>query len=104
MSADQFCGRCSGFIPAPGRVYGYVGKFCMCGQGHVEQNKPLHDALKRIVDSQPAPNPPAALPTMSADHFVIWLRGYLASTGGECLTKGDFKTIAAKLDTVGGPK
>lgn len=99
---DRHCVRCGGLIPVPGRVYGYVGKFCTCDQAHVEQNKPLQDALKRIVDAAPVPKPATPTPpAMSADHFVIWLRGFLAGISDEST---EVKAIAAKLDTVGGPK
>ena len=39
---------------------------------------------------------------MTGDQFVIWLRGYIAAGGTG--TAGDWKTLAAKLDTLGGPK
>lgn len=78
--------------------------------------KVMDDLKKQGITSGPigvapaptpvAPKPPAPpAPAMTPAEFVVWLRGVIAAHGGaENMGQGAMQVIAAKLDTLGGPK
>lgn len=64
----------------------------------------LQEAFERISSTPlptigPPPPEPAPKP-MTAAEFVHWLRGYFAAGHTHNLTQGDWKAIAALLQTV----
>ena len=89
----MLCDRCNSPFQSP---YGPV-----IGRPPVP---PLDDARLKELLAQPGQIVAMPASLMTGDQFVIWLRGYIASCSVDTLTKGDWKVIAAKLDTLGGPK
>lgn len=127
------CQACGGFIGEPGKVYGYAGKWCSCihpgpfpglspfqpgllplkpDEYEEIRRKAIDDLMKQPpgrIEIGPPPAPmtitPPTSPAMTPAEFVVWLRGYLSAYGTPAsMTQGDWKHIAAKLDTLGGPK
>lgn len=80
---------------------GSLGFACMCASPPRVPAYPIGEPPR--VPCAPLGPPPTVMEArMTGDHFVIWLRGYIAAGGTG--TVGDWKTLAAKLDTLGGPK
>lgn len=126
------CQVCGGAVAAPGEVTGFVGQWCTClsrygtkvppalppvpAEWEEIRRKAIDDLVKQgsvggSIGPLPAPTPAASKPptptspAMTPAEFVIWLRGYLSAYGTPAnMTQGDWKVIAAKLDTLGGPK
>jgi hypothetical protein len=98
------CQNCEGLIAEPGKAYSYAGKFCTC-----PKSRPY--TLADLAKMQPGPiqvipHEPQCVPVVNnwvphtPEHFVIWMRGYIASCAVENQTKGDWKTIAEVLKLI----
>lgn len=113
------CQTCGGAVASPLEVTGFAGMWCTC-----PAPAPRPDAWEEIrrkaideIDKRGGiglapqkvvfvPDPPKPAPPMTAQEFVFWLAGYFAAYGGDPrkMAQGDWVVIAAKFNTLGGPK
>ena len=118
----RLCQTCGGAIAnTPGEILGYAGAFCGCIRPGSHKMPDEWGEMRRMaldelgkqsgigiapLAPQKPPTPAPAPTPMTAQEFVVWLRGYFDAYNRNAgnMTQGDWKAILAKLDTLGGPK